>query len=159
MCCQLPGERRISSGGGRWGEMGWAAPLTHSKLGRKYNHQRTDTRKGESSISVLNGDESTRGHWRWHLARDCYMYFRILPISLSLWWWLEKYRCPVNAEAGHAPWGRILGRKWYKSLKSFPPCYSQSPLLTDFTHPPPPLIKSSLKLVCRGGCFMLHSRE
>ncbi len=25
--------------------------------------------------------------------------------------------------------GRILGRKWDKSLKSFPPCYSQSPLL------------------------------
>jgi hypothetical protein len=24
------------------------------------------------------------------------------------------------------------------SLKSFPPCYSQSPLLTDYTPPPPP---------------------
>jgi hypothetical protein len=31
--------------------------------------------------------------------------------------------------------GRILGRNWDKSLKSFPPCYSQSPLLTDFTPP------------------------
>ncbi len=30
---------------------------------------------------------------------------------------------------------------------SFPPCYSQSPLLTDFTPPPPPLNKSGLKLV------------
>jgi hypothetical protein len=29
--------------------------------------------------------------------------------------------------------GRILGRNWDKSLKSFPPCYSQSPLLTDFS--------------------------
>ncbi len=28
--------------------------------------------------------------------------------------------------------GRILGRKRDKSLRSFPPCYSQSPLLTDF---------------------------
>ncbi len=39
---------------------------------------------------------------------------------------------------------RILGRNWDKS---FPPCYSQSPLLTDFT-PPPPLKKIGLKLVC-----------
>ena len=38
--------------------------------------------------------------------------------------------------------GRILGRNWDKSLKSFLPCYSQSPLLT------PPLSKSGLKLVC-----------
>jgi hypothetical protein len=36
--------------------------------------------------------------------------------------------------------GRILGRNWDKSLKSFPPCNSQSPLLTDFT-PPSPLSK------------------
>ncbi len=28
---------------------------------------------------------------------------------------------------------RILGRNWDKSLKSFPPCYSQSPLLKHFT--------------------------
>ncbi len=32
-------------------------------------------------------------------------------------------------------WGRILGRNLDKSLKSFPPCYSQSPLLMDFTPP------------------------
>ncbi len=31
-----------------------------------------------------------------------------------------------------------------KVLKGFPPCYSQSPLLTDYT----PLSKSGLKLVC-----------
>ncbi len=30
-------------------------------------------------------------------------------------------------------WGRILGRYWDKSLESFPPCYSQSPLLTNLT--------------------------
>jgi hypothetical protein len=29
--------------------------------------------------------------------------------------------------------GRFLGRHPEKSLKGFPPCYSQSPLLTDFT--------------------------
>jgi hypothetical protein len=42
--------------------------------------------------------------------------------------------------------GRILGHYWDKSLKSFPPCYSQSPLLTDL--PPLPPSKSGLKLVC-----------
>jgi hypothetical protein len=42
--------------------------------------------------------------------------------------------------------GRTLGRNWDKSLKIFPPYYSQSPLLTGFT--PPPLRKSGLKLVC-----------
>jgi hypothetical protein len=45
--------------------------------------------------------------------------------------------------------GQILGRNWEKSLTSFPPCYSQSPLQTDFTPPsPPPLSKSGFKLVC-----------
>jgi hypothetical protein len=39
--------------------------------------------------------------------------------------------------------GRILGRNWDKGLKSFPPFYSQSPLLTDIL-PPPPLSKSGL---------------
>jgi hypothetical protein len=33
--------------------------------------------------------------------------------------------------------GRILGRNLDKNLTSFAPCYSQSPLQTDFTpHPP-----------------------
>jgi hypothetical protein len=47
--------------------------------------------------------------------------------------------------------GWILGRSWDNSLKSFPPCYSQLPLLTDFTPlptSPPHLRKSGLKLVC-----------
>ncbi len=39
--------------------------------------------------------------------------------------------------------GRILGSNLDKSLKSFPPCYSQSPILKDFTTPPPPLSKSA----------------
>ncbi len=43
--------------------------------------------------------------------------------------------------------GRILGRNWDKSLKTFHPCYSQPPLLIDFT-PAPLLSKSGLKLVC-----------
>jgi hypothetical protein len=38
----------------------------------------------------------------------------------------------------------VIGTK--VSLKSFPPCYSQSPLITDFTPPPPS--NSGLKLVC-----------
>jgi hypothetical protein len=33
--------------------------------------------------------------------------------------------------------GRILERNWDKSLKSFPPCYSEPPLLPDFTHSTP----------------------
>jgi hypothetical protein len=47
-------------------------------------------------------------------------------------------------------WCRIFGRywNWDKNLKSFPPCYSQSPLLTDFTPCPPPHPWEKLKLVC-----------
>ncbi len=33
---------------------------------------------------------------------------------------------PVSTE------DEFLDVTWYKSLKSFPPCYSQSPLITDF---------------------------
>ncbi len=51
----------------------------------------------------------------------------------------------VNFQGFHL-WGRILGRNWDKSL-SFPPCYSRSPLLMDFTPPPLPWSKSRLKLV------------
>ncbi len=44
--------------------------------------------------------------------------------------------------------GRILGRYWKKNLKSFPPCYLQSPLQTDLSPPPfPPPSKSGLNLV------------
>ncbi len=43
-------------------------------------------------------------------------------------------------------WGRILGRNWDKSLQSFPPCCSQSPLITGFTSSPP-LNESGLKLI------------
>jgi hypothetical protein len=37
--------------------------------------------------------------------------------------------------ASHVSRGRILGRNWDKILKSFPPCYSQPPLLLII--PPP----------------------
>jgi hypothetical protein len=40
-----------------------------------------------------------------------------------------------------------LERNWEKRLKNFPPCYSQSLLLTDFT-PHPPWAKVVWKLVC-----------
>jgi hypothetical protein len=44
--------------------------------------------------------------------------------------------------------GPIHGRNWDQSIKSFPLCYSQSPLLTDFTPPlPRPLSKNGLKMV------------
>jgi hypothetical protein len=57
----------------------------------------------------------------------------------------EFYSLSSNFATGHYK-GRILGRNWDKSLKSFPHCYS----LTDFTPPPPPPTprKSGLKLVC-----------
>ncbi len=51
-------------------------------------------------------------------------------------------------------WGRILGRNWDKSLRCFASCYSQPPLLMDFTPPPPPPSKSGLKLVCNEKIFM-----
>jgi hypothetical protein len=48
-------------------------------------------------------------------------------------------------------WGRTFGRNWDKSLKSFPPCNSQSPPTNRF-YPPPPLppppSKNGLELVC-----------
>ncbi len=45
--------------------------------------------------------------------------------------------------------GQILGHNWDKSLKSFPPCI-HNPLYSRILPPtpPPPLRKSSLKLVC-----------
>ncbi len=43
----------------------------------------------------------------------------------------EKLLISKNSEA------KFLGECWDKSLKSFPTCYSQSPLLTDFLPPLP----------------------
>ncbi len=51
---------------------------------------------------------------------------------------------PLCSYMYHSNRGRILGRNWDKSLKSFPPCYSQSPLQTDFT-PPYPLEQTGLQ--------------
>jgi hypothetical protein len=51
----------------------------------------------------------------------------------------------------HCTEAEFLDLIWDKGLKSVPPCYSQTPLLTDFTLPTPtpqPLSKSGLKLVC-----------
>ncbi len=42
--------------------------------------------------------------------------------------------------------GQILGRYLVKNPKNFLPCNSQSPVLKDFT-PPPPRSKSDLKRV------------
>jgi hypothetical protein len=55
----------------------------------------------------------------------------------------------LDTASGNLFGGRILGRNWNKSLKSFPPCYSQSPLLTVYYPTPPPTrAKVGLKLVC-----------
>ncbi len=53
--------------------------------------------------------------------------------------WTQKSKAPSFAGMLYKNRGRILGRNRSKSLKSFPRCYSQSPLLTEFPIPPPPL--------------------
>ncbi len=52
----------------------------------------------------------------------------------------ERDKCKPEAE-----FLDVIGKK---NLTRFPPCYSQFPLLTDFTPRPPPLSRSGLKLVC-----------
>ncbi len=54
--------------------------------------------------------------------------------------------------------GRILRRDWYKSLKSFTPCYSQSHLITEIL-PIPFLSKSGLKLVCNENIVYLNLKS
>ena len=56
----------------------------------------------------------------------------------------EKVQQSIQPEAEFLD---VIGEK---SLRVFPPCYSQSPLHAPnkFTPPPPPLSKSGLKLVC-----------
>ncbi len=49
---------------------------------------------------------------------------------------------------GHSTEAEFLDVTWTTVFKSFPPCYSQSPLLTDYTPPPPPLEQNGLKLFC-----------
>ncbi len=75
------------------------------------------------------------------LARQC------LPdvYSLKMYSHFHSYSRFVEINSR----GRLLGRDWDKSHKSLPPSSSQSFLLADFTPPPPPLSKISLKLVCR----------
>ncbi len=48
----------------------------------------------------------------------------------------------------HVYSGRILGRNWGKSLKSFPPCKFTVISTNRFSPSPSPLSKSGLKLVC-----------
>ncbi len=59
--------------------------------------------------------------------------------------------------------GRILGRNWDKSLKSFPPCYCTGTSTNGFyppppPHPPPPS-KSGLKLICNVNIVYLNLRS
>jgi hypothetical protein len=55
--------------------------------------------------------------------------------------------------------GRILGHNWDKSLKSFPPCYSQSPLLIvpnicDFPDPLSSSYKNIYSYLYRKNCCL-----
>ncbi len=63
------------------------------------------------------------------------------PSGMSVLHWLEQKRRTGQVQKSAVFFGsrgRILRRTWDKSLKSFPPCYSKSPLLADFNPPPPP---------------------
>ncbi len=99
---------------------------------------------GRASPAVTKPDRKYHHAW---------MYARIF--SLCCLWSVVQYgsmrqekltqrehRAPILGqrvrEAGRQRRGRILGRNWDKS---FPPCYSQSPLLTDFYSPLPPWAK------------------
>jgi hypothetical protein len=72
-------------------------------------------------------------------------YMIYLPSHTKSWGTFQLrgwYNTPISTLSlhvlcGKAYRGRILGGNWDKSLQSFPPCYSQSPLLTDLTPPPP----------------------
>ncbi len=55
----------------------------------------------------------------------------------------DMWACLMHCISLHTR-GRILGRNRDKSVTSFPPCYSQSPLLSDFTPTPRPPSKSGL---------------
>ncbi len=61
-----------------------------------------------------------------------------------------NWKCPSPPLPPEAEFWDVIGAK----SKSFPPFYSQSPLLTDFTPPsppPPPPKQKSFKLVCNIG--------
>jgi hypothetical protein len=45
----------------------------------------------------------------------------------------ECHPCDFLQSRRSLPRGRIIGRNWDKRLEIFPLCYSQSPLLSDFT--------------------------
>ncbi len=74
----------------------------------------------------------------WHLLRLFYL-ASVEPVLHSTWHLLNKEYAPPDtcwSSTWHLQkllfmcivWGRILGRNPDKSRKSFPPCYSQSPL-------------------------------
>ncbi len=67
-----------------------------------------------------------------------------MDVHYEAWLTIETY---LRVCTRHVARGRILGRNWDKNFNSYPPCYSQSPLLTDLT-PPPLLSKNGMKLVC-----------
>ncbi len=89
------------------------------------------------STCIVPGSPCWRGLWRQHrrpAQRTSFCPWRSRRLSWRPWWPAggppgSLSQCPGT----HQSRGWIPGRNLDKSLKSFPPCYSQSPLLTDFS--------------------------
>jgi hypothetical protein len=82
----------------------------------------------------------------WCLIAECTFY-----VALGLKyapWIITEQDCPTcdfPQLRRSLPRGRILGRYWDKSVESFPLCYLQSPLLSDFIPPNCGLIITNLR--------------
>jgi hypothetical protein len=72
------------------------------------------------------------------------VFFSVNTTQITNCYWSEESFLTLSGQRPNS-W-----HNWDKSLKSLPPCYSQSPLLQIFSPPPspPPPSKSGLKLVC-----------
>ncbi len=71
-----------------------------------------------------------------YLVPNCIVYI-LCNLGLKYAPWIitdqECQPCDFLQSRRSLPRGRILGRNWDKRLDIFPLCYSQSPLLSDFT--------------------------
>ncbi len=83
-------------------------------------------------------------------GKDINIFFSFFKNSGMFWiclcniWHAQQVRFFADVYVLWFAWvlflGRVLGRIWDKSLQSFPPCYSLSPVQTaDFAPPPPSL--------------------
>ncbi len=68
------------------------------------------------------------------------VFFTHTKLEYKIVMWQFSNYIPISDKVKEPPQtrGRILGRNWGKSCNSFPPCYSQLPLLTYGNPPPPP---------------------